>query len=144
MGMSLLVLDTDHLSALDLHNEASARLLRRLEATSHPLVTTVARVEEQMRGWLAIPTKTRKSSELIEPYRRLQLRIETFARWNILPWDEHAIGQFNRLKPMKLRVGTMDMRIACIALEHDATLLSRNLRDFTKIPGLRVENWLTD
>ena len=36
----------------------------------------------------------------------------------------------------------MDLRIASIALTHDATLLSRNLRDFTKIPGLRVEDWL--
>ena len=95
-----------------------------------------------MRGWLAILAKTRKPSELKEPYRRLQSRVETFARWNILPWDDRAIGEFDRLKSMKLRVSTMDMRIACIVLANNATLLSHNLRDFTKIPGLRVEDWL--
>ena len=36
----------------------------------------------------------------------------------------------------------MDLRIASIAIANDATLLSRNLKDFSRVPGLRVENWL--
>jgi tRNA(fMet)-specific endonuclease VapC len=36
----------------------------------------------------------------------------------------------------------MDLKIAAIALVHDALLLSANLRDFRKVPGLRVESWL--
>jgi tRNA(fMet)-specific endonuclease VapC len=36
----------------------------------------------------------------------------------------------------------MDLKIAAINLVHDAILLTRNLVDFAKIPGLRVENWL--
>ena len=36
----------------------------------------------------------------------------------------------------------MDLKIAAIALSHAALLLSRNLVDFTRVPGLRVENWL--
>jgi tRNA(fMet)-specific endonuclease VapC len=36
----------------------------------------------------------------------------------------------------------MDLKIAAICLAHDATLLSRNLRDFEKVPDLRTENWL--
>jgi tRNA(fMet)-specific endonuclease VapC len=35
----------------------------------------------------------------------------------------------------------MDLKIAAIALTRDATLLSRNLADFTRIPKLRVEDW---
>ena len=38
----------------------------------------------------------------------------------------------------------MDLKIACIALVHNALLLSANLRDFQQVPGLRVENWLTE
>ncbi len=35
----------------------------------------------------------------------------------------------------------MDLRIASIALTTDSTLVSRNLRDFKKVPGLVVEDW---
>jgi tRNA(fMet)-specific endonuclease VapC len=35
----------------------------------------------------------------------------------------------------------MDLKIAAIALANDATLLTRNLSDFRKIPGLRIEDW---
>ena len=40
------------------------------------------------------------------------------------------------------RIGTLDLKIAAIAISHDALLLTRNLVDFAKVPGLRVENWL--
>jgi tRNA(fMet)-specific endonuclease VapC len=42
---------------------------------------------------------------------------------------------------MKIRIGTMDLRIAAIALTHGATLLSRNLVDFKRVPELEVEDW---
>jgi predicted nucleic acid-binding protein len=47
-----------------------------------------------------------------------------------------------QLRKSHLRVGTMDLKIAAIVLARDATLLSRNVRDFKGIPGLRVDNWL--
>jgi tRNA(fMet)-specific endonuclease VapC len=42
---------------------------------------------------------------------------------------------------MKIRIGTMDLKIASIVKVRDATLFSRNLRDFRKVPGLKVEDW---
>lgn len=42
----------------------------------------------------------------------------------------------------RIRIGTMNLKIACIAITHDATLLTRNTVDFTRVPGLRFENWL--
>lgn len=49
--------------------------------------------------------------------------------------------EFQRLKRSRLRIGTMDLKIAAIALVHDATLITRNRADFAKVPGLRVEDW---
>lgn len=46
------------------------------------------------------------------------------------------------LRGQRLRLGTMDLKIAATALVHDALLLSANRRDFERVPGLRVENWL--
>jgi len=42
-----------------------------------------------------------------------------------------------------LQIGTSDLKIASIALTHGATLLSANARDFSQVPGLRVEDWLS-
>ena len=36
----------------------------------------------------------------------------------------------------------LELKIACIAITHDATLLTRNTVDFAQVPGLRFENWL--
>jgi tRNA(fMet)-specific endonuclease VapC len=49
--------------------------------------------------------------------------------------------RFQLLVGQKLNVGGMDLRIAAIALENGAAVVSRNLRDFGRVPGLIVEDW---
>ena len=44
-------------------------------------------------------------------------------------------------KSAKIRVKPMDMRIAAIAIASDATLVTRNARDFKLIPGLKLDVW---
>jgi tRNA(fMet)-specific endonuclease VapC len=60
----------------------------------------------------------------------------------ILPFNELAADRFEALRKQPVRIGTMDLKIASIALAADALLLSANLRDFERVPGLRVGNWL--
>ncbi len=43
---------------------------------------------------------------------------------------------------MGVRIGSMDLKIACVAMAHDATLLTRNVRDFAEASSLRFENWI--
>jgi tRNA(fMet)-specific endonuclease VapC len=52
-----------------------------------------------------------------------------------------VIHQFQEFKRAKLKVGTLDLRIASIVLAREATLVSRNLRDFKRVPRLTVEDW---
>ena len=62
-------------------------------------------------------------------------------QWRILPFNEPAADRFEALRQDRIRIGTQDLKIASIALEHDVLLLSANLRDFRKVPGLRVQYW---
>jgi tRNA(fMet)-specific endonuclease VapC len=59
----------------------------------------------------------------------------------LLDYDERAANACERLRVARVRIGTMDLRIAAIALANNATLLTRNTRDFAKVPGLRLEDW---
>ena len=60
----------------------------------------------------------------------------------ILPFGDDAAGRFTQMRKDGIRVGSMDLKIACIVMGHGATLLTRNATDFEQVPGLRHENWL--
>lgn len=138
----MLVLDSDHLSVLGDPTPGGQALLVRLRAASAPVFTTVVSVEENLRGWLAqIHRATTPEREIIA-YNRLQKRVEFFADWSVLSWDAESSALFRDLRRQGIRIGTHDLRIASIVLAHDATLLTRNARDFAQVPGLKMENWL--
>lgn len=49
--------------------------------------------------------------------------------------------QFDQLVSAKLNVKHSDLRIAAIALQLGATVVTRNRRDFARVPGLMIEDW---
>jgi tRNA(fMet)-specific endonuclease VapC len=81
----LLVLDTDHVSALGSASESSLALLERISASGQEVATTIITVEEQLRGWLAEIHRLADPHRQIVAYERLQRRIEFFAAWKVLP-----------------------------------------------------------
>ncbi|MEQ1715942.1 MAG: type II toxin-antitoxin system VapC family toxin [Hyphomicrobium sp.] len=139
----MLVLDTDHLSELDRAGAVGMALGRRLGASNDVVATTIVSAEEQLRGWLAQIHAAKDPHGLIPHYSRLQARIEFFAAGTVLPWDGAAAEIYLGLRAEKIRIGTMDLKIASIVLANGALLLSRNVPDFSKVPGLRVEDWLS-
>lgn len=138
----MLVLDTDHLVEFDRGAAAGAVLQRKLEEAGDAVATTMISAEEQFRGWLAQIHRQRDPHEQIVVYQRLQRRIEFFAAWHVLPWNTAAADILQALRRQRIRIGTMDLKIASIVIAHHATLLSRNLRDFHQVPNLHVEDWL--
>jgi tRNA(fMet)-specific endonuclease VapC len=73
----------------------------------------------------------------------LRTRKKQFTTLPILPVDGSAAEQFEKLlrnKKLK-KIGRGDLLIASIALAHNATLATRNLRDFQQVAGLKTENW---
>lgn len=136
------ILDTDHFSAVDRSSSAAKTFDRRASQFGGDLFMTVISVEEVMRGWLALLGAKRKREDEIAVYARIKRSAEIFGQWDILDWDADAFAAFEALRKQRLKMSTADMKIASIALAHDATLLTRNRKDFNKVPGLRVENWL--
>lgn len=138
----MLVLDTNHVVELGYRSPAGLRLLGRMDQDSRPNATTIVSAEEQLRGWMAELHRERDPHRQTVLYRRLRERIEFYSSWLVLDWDTDAADLFVKHRKQGLRIGTQDLKIACITLAHAATLLTRNLADFRTVPGLRVENWL--
>ncbi len=139
----MLVLDTDHVSALEFRDSPEGERLRaRLDrAPTEQFATTIISYEEQIRGRLAPVAKARSMAERVEAYRRLRRQFDNYREIVLIDFDEACAVEFQRLQRERIRIGTKDLMIAAIVLRHDATLLSRNLRDFCKVPGLKVEDW---
>ena len=60
-----------------------------------------------------------------------------------LSWE--AAAQSGQLRALLERqgqpIGSHDLLIAGIALAHDLIVVTRNTREFERVPGLRLENW---
>lgn len=135
-------LDTDHLSILGRGGSTALALQMRIgQVESRELGTTIVNYEEQMRGWLAFAAQATTQEKIIEAYSRLHSHIGEFRDTPLLAYDALAGAEFERLRQARLQVGTSDLRIAAICLANDVTLLTRNLKDFSKVPGLRAEDW---
>lgn len=79
--------------------------------------------------------------------KALTAGIESFlARTPILPFETPADDIYGRLRTQLERtgkpIGALDMLIAAHALALDATLVTANEREFSRIEGLKIENWL--
>jgi len=141
----MLVLDTDLLTIVqfqsgDTYRRLDERLYRVYE--SELIAVTIVSLEEQTRGWLAyLNKKTAKEDErLIKGYDRLHELLKDYENRNVLDFDEAAYMHYRILKT-RVRIGAMDLRIAGIVLANNATLLTRNVRDFAKVPELKIEDW---
>jgi tRNA(fMet)-specific endonuclease VapC len=141
----VILLDTDHFSALKYQaNSRRDALLERMdESADADFALTPVTLEEQTRGWLA-KIHSAKSVQAEVPYYALLTGLfQYIAAWRIIAFDAAAATTFERLRRDDIRIGSMDLKIAAVALTHDALLLSANLRDFRQVPGLKVQDWLT-
>jgi tRNA(fMet)-specific endonuclease VapC len=136
------ILDTNHLREYALGSRLGANLKTRIEQEQAEVFTSIVCAEESLQGWISFVRRHMAGPDQLEGYQRLQDSITVMAAMLILPFDQDASNTFLELKRQGIRIHSMDLKIATIAMIHDALLLSRNLVDFAKVPGLRVENWL--
>ena len=130
--MTLFVLDTDILLLFQEGQEAVCR--RVCTHALDELATTVITVEEQLSGWYTLLRRAKGSERLARAYQRLADSVTFLSHFQILSFTEEAIRRYEHLKSLKLGTKKMDLRIAAIALEQGATLVTRNVPRFPGHP----------
>ena len=139
--MSLHILDTDIAS---LFREGHPEVTRRVLA--HPpseLAVTVITVEEMLAGWFQKLRQKNTPERLEAIYGQMTRTVVYLGRFNVLSYTVATHTRYLQLDAMKLNVRPFDLRIAAMAVEANGTIVTRNRRDFERVPGLIVEDWST-
>lgn len=137
--MTIRILDTDHVSLLERQQPAIVQRYKK-----YPVETTAITVitwEEQMRGRLNVIRQATSSEQRVLAYTRLLYTIRFLQDFPIINFDAMADHYYLQLQAQKIRVGTQDLRIASIALSCSAVVVTRNHKDFGKVPNLMLEDW---
>jgi tRNA(fMet)-specific endonuclease VapC len=135
------VLDTDTLTHLLTSNPRATERFRH--ETDDVFISVITRIEV-LQGRFATLLKAADAAELLRGQARLDQADRDLRPFRVLPVTDSAAQEFDRLRQNKKlkKIGRADLLIAAIVLANQATLVTRNLKDFRQVPGLQVENWL--
>jgi tRNA(fMet)-specific endonuclease VapC len=140
--MTLYILDTDHIS-LFLGNYPPVR--DRVLQSQADCAITIISVQEIFNGWVGQLNRVENEAYKIEIYQRLHLTTQFIQQMPVLNYEQAASDRYQEIvkaNPLlaKRRL-EKDMRIAAIALANEATIVTRNKRDFEQVPKLTIEDW---
>lgn len=134
--------DTNILSLVEQGRPVLTQKILAARDTKQLAVPIIACLEV-LRGRYEAIWKAANADELIRMQARLSHSEAFLSTFQIIPIDAAAGQHFEHLRRLKGMRGIRrgDLLIACIILAHNATLVTRNLKDFAPIPNLRTENW---
>ena len=137
--MAVYVLDTTTLTLL---GRGHPRVASAVAAHAHDVVAvTAVNVEEVLGGWYTRLRAARTNAQKALNYDYLARVATLLGRFPVLAPTERALDEVDQLLRRRLNVGRMDLTIAAVALELGATVVTNNVRDFGRIPGLLIEDW---
>ncbi len=137
------LLDTDHISFLQRRSgpEYTALAARIAQHSPADFAFSIVSFQEQVHGAHTFLSRARTNRDVIRGYTLLREILQGFQAAPVLPFDAAAVAVFDGLRAQRIRVGTMDLRIAAVTLAQGLVLLTRNLADFARVPGLTSEDW---
>src|SRR3712207_2516951 len=121
------VLDTDTLS---LWQHGHPTVTARIAAHQPDVVTTIITVEEQILGRISTLRKAKRPDQVARAYLSFTETIRWLRKLDVLTYSEPAVLRYGQLRKMNLGVRGYDLRIAAIALEAGATVVTKNGADF--------------
>ena len=137
------MLDTDHISFLQRRSSSEFSQLA-FRMAQHPIsdfALSVISFHEQVIGTHSFINRAQTNTDLARGYTLLLEILNGFTTAPVLPFDSKAIVIFDQMRTQKVRVATMDLRIAAIAISNNLVLFTRNTGDFSKVPNLIIEDW---
>lgn len=137
--VSLWILDTDHISLFQREHPQVVARLSRINP-NHRAVTIIT-VEEQIKGRLKVINDAKTVDSLGKAYVNFRETLEFFNSIHVLDFDQESGNYYTELKRQKIKIGTQDLKIASIVLSQQGILVTRNRKDFEKIPNLLIEDW---
>lgn len=82
-----------------------------------------------------------------QPKRNAAALMQFLAILEVIPFDDRAATEYGilcaYLQKQGKPIGTMDMLIASHARALSLTIVTNNLREFERVPELKLENWAT-
>lgn len=137
--MNFWILDTDTFS---LFQRAHLLVVQRVNTIpTEQLATTIVTFEEQMYGRMNRIRRADSQESLVFAYMQLNETLKDFKTINVLDYNQEAANCYTELRRQKIRIGTQDLRIASIAITNNGILVTRNQRDFCRVPELKFEDW---
>ncbi|MBD2592825.1 type II toxin-antitoxin system VapC family toxin [Nostoc spongiaeforme FACHB-130] len=137
--MSLWILDTDSVSLFQNGHPLVSQRVSQIAPDN--IAVTIITFEEQIRGRFNVIRQTDALDKLVIAYSKLHATYNYFNSINLLTFTQEAANCYAQFLQQKIRIGTQDLRIAAIVIANDAILVTRNQRDFCRVPGLRFEDW---
>ena len=132
----MICLDSDFMISLLRGDEEAMAKAMQLEETSRIVVSTAINALELFIGIVAVDGISGKRVEITRNF---------LSNLEILSLDESSAERsafiLNSLKKLGKEIGLKDSLIAGIALEHKANILTRNVKHFERVSGLKIETW---
>jgi tRNA(fMet)-specific endonuclease VapC len=138
----MVLLDSDTLTHLYADHP---RVLQNMKACTDPDIgTTIVSRIEILRGRFEFLLKADTTEQFLRAQWFLFDSEQRLNNMLLAPLDKQSLHQFQMLRQVKglKKIRRTDMLIASVALSNDATLVTRNLKDFKLVPRLKLANWV--
>lgn len=130
----LYLLDTNIISEL-IKNPRGAIYLKIQEVAEDTVCTSIIVACESRFG-----AKKKNSPKLIE---KLEIILDSIATLPLTPpIDQYYAEIRTELEQLGTPIGGNDLLIAAHALTLNLTVITANIREFSRVPNLKLENWL--
>jgi tRNA(fMet)-specific endonuclease VapC len=137
------LLDTDHLSILQKSmGQDYQNLSSRMEKIPlSEFAISIVTIHEQFLGSNAYISRAQNDRDLVRGYDFMTRLVKDLRVIPVVNFDDAAVAVFRDFQSQRIKLATMDLRIAAIAKSQSLILLTRNRKDFEKVPELSIEDW---